>query len=78
MSNLEYNFGSNEILNYYLPAKSECCYLDSEWGAYFSLSNFTADEFVFILLSLMLENSIVFFSKNQTILSTTMFIINKY
>lgn len=30
MTNIEYNFDNNELLKYYLPAKTECCFLDSE------------------------------------------------
>lgn len=61
----------------------ESCYLmtnnrevtprqEALWGSFFALSSLPLENFVFLLLAILLENSVAFFSANSSLLSATL------
>ena len=42
------------------------------WGSYYTLSNIPLENFAFLYLAIMLENSVAFFSTNASLLSASL------
>jgi len=42
------------------------------WGSYFTLSSIPLENFAFLYLSILLENSVAFFSSNSSLLSASL------
>ena len=62
----------SETLTFKMPEKNFFKYLQADWGMALCFSNFTKDkDLVTIFLTILLERSIVFFSKNIALLTAT-------
>ncbi|EAS03082.2 DENN (AEX-3) domain protein (macronuclear) [Tetrahymena thermophila SB210] len=61
-----------ELLSLTVPQRDSCYLLEARWGVMQTLTIMNVYEFLYILFSLLLEESLVFLSKNPSTLSQTM------
>ncbi|KAL4493491.1 hypothetical protein ABPG72_007499 [Tetrahymena utriculariae] len=61
-----------ELLSLTVPSRDNCYLLEAKWGVMQTLTIMNVYEFLYILFSLLLEESLVFLSKNPSTLSQTM------
>jgi hypothetical protein len=66
---LDYN---KEKIEFFIPQKEKAFMLEAKWGAILCFSNLPFEDFFFLFIAIMLEHSVIFFSKNMTLLTSTM------
>lgn len=69
---LDYN---KEKIEFLIPPKEKAFMLEAKWGAILCFWNFPFEDFFFIFIAIMLEYSVIFFSKNMTLLTSTMYVL---
>ena len=60
-------------INYSLPTNDLAEYERSKWGVTLAFSNLFIDDLMFIIVSVLLEKKIIFFSKDIALLTGTMY-----
>lgn len=66
----EYN---KEKLNLTLPKEDKAFLLEAKWGAMLCFSNTPFDDLFFIFIAILMETSIIFLSKNHSLLTSTLY-----
>jgi hypothetical protein len=61
-----------EIVSFQIPSQENAFFLEARWGAAIAFSNTPFEDFLFIYTAMLLENRLVFLSKNVTLLTATM------
>lgn len=61
-------------INYCLPTNDIAEYERSKWGVTLAFSNIFIDDLMFIIVSVLLEKKIIFFSKDIALLTSTMYL----
>ena len=61
-----------ERVSFQIPSQENAFFLEAKWGASLAFSNVPFEDFLFIFTALLLENKIIFLSKNVTLLTATM------
>ncbi len=59
-------------LSFRIPDFTKSFYLESDWNASLALSNLSPEVFSFVFLSILLENSMVFFSESLGLLTSSL------
>ena len=67
--NFEFN---NEKLNYITPKRDKAALMEAKWGALLCFSNTPFDDLFFLFIAILMETSVVFLSKNISLLTSTM------
>jgi hypothetical protein len=62
-----------EKINFSLPTNDLAEYERSKWGVTLAFSNLFIDDLIFIIISMLLEKKIIFFSKDIALLTATMY-----
>lgn len=60
------------MIEFQIPQESHCFFLEAEWLSSCVFSNFKCEKFLFLFLALMLEKTLVFFSRNLALLTSTL------
>jgi hypothetical protein len=55
-----------------MPSKEEAVYMEAVWGLDAVIKTIELEDFVFLYLSLLLENSLVFVSSDAGLISSAM------
>ncbi|EAS06095.2 DENN (AEX-3) domain protein (macronuclear) [Tetrahymena thermophila SB210] len=74
-SSLHFNIQNERIISK-IPSALHAGRLECEWGIYKALQQFDINNFLFLFLSLLLEHSLVFVTKNITLLTSTLLLFS--
>ena len=60
------------MIEFKIPQESHCFFLEAEWVSSCVFSNIKCEQFLYLFLALMLEKTLVFFSKSLALLTSTL------
>lgn len=69
---VDYN---NEKITFTIPKKEKVFLLEAKWGATLCFSNTPFEDLFFIFIAILLETTVVFLSKNASLLTSTMYFL---
>ncbi|KAL4426589.1 hypothetical protein ABPG74_009281 [Tetrahymena malaccensis] len=70
---LRFKFRNNTeytLKNYMVPAKNRIIQIETEWGACLAMSCLPLEDFLFIFTAIALEQKLIFFSSNKSLLTS--------
>ena len=69
---ITYRLSTDESVYLVTQNQSVTARQEALWGSFLTLSNFPLENFVFLYLAILLENSVAFFSANSSLLSASL------